>query len=114
MRPVAFDVYRRSCDRFSNNDRTIDSCTVLESLFVPLGERSKKSFTLNGLNILMFSTNEIKTIDDLIEYRNAIINADRKRQLKLLTGSKYTYKWFEDVFKLIRRILYKYVDNPWS
>jgi len=114
MRPVAFDVYRRSCDRFSNNDRTIDSCTVLESLFVPLGERSKKSFILNGLNILMFSTDEIKTIDDLIEYRNVIIHADRKRQLKLLTGSKYTYKWFEDVFKLIRRILYKYVDNPWS
>ncbi len=114
MRPVAFDVYRRSCDRFANNDRTIDSCTVLESIFVPLGERSKKSFILNGLNILMFSTDEIKTIDNLIEYRNAIIHADRKRQLKLLTGPKYTYKWFEDVFKLIRRILYKYVDNPWS
>ena len=114
MRPVAFDVYRRSCDRFSNNDRTIDSCTILESLFVPPGERSKKSFILSGLNILMFSADEIKAIDDLIEYRNAIIHADRKKQLKLLSGSKYKYKWFEDTFKIIRRILYKYVENPWK
>lgn len=85
-RPVAFDVYRRSCDRFSNNDRTIDSCTILESLFVPPGERSKKSFILNGLNILMFSTNEIKAIDDLVEYRNAIIHADRKNNLNYYQG----------------------------
>lgn len=114
MRPVAFDVYRRSCDRFSNNDRTIDSCTILESLFVPFNERSKKSFILSGLNILMFSANEIKAIDDLIEYHNAIIHADRKKQHKLLSGSKYTYKWFEDTFKVIRRILYKYVESPWN
>ena len=114
MRPVTFDVYRRSCDRFSNNDKTIDGCTILESLFVPHSERSKKSFILNGLNILMFTGDEIKTIDDLIEYRNAIIHADRKRQLKLLSCSKYTHKWFENAFKLIRRILYKYVENPWS
>lgn len=114
MRPVAFDTFRRSCDRFSNNDRTIDSCTVLESLFVPMGERSKKSFILSGLNILKFTINEISAIEDLIEYRNAIIHADRKKQLKLLSGSKYTYKWFEDTFKLIRRILYKYVESPWN
>lgn len=114
MRPVAFDVYRRSCDRFSNNDRTIDSCTILESLFVPPSERSKKSFILNGLNILKFSTKEIKAIDDLIEYRNAIIHADRNRQLKLLSGSKYTHRWFESVFKLIRKILYDYVESPWN
>jgi hypothetical protein len=107
-------VYRRSCDRFSNNDRAIDNCTILESLFVPINERSKKSFILNGLNILKFSTNEIKAIDDLIEYRNAIIHADRKRQLKLLSESKYTFDWFEDVLKLIRRILYKYAENPWN
>lgn len=113
-RPVAFDVYRRSCDRFSSNDRTIDSCTVLESLFVPHGEKSKKSFILHGLNILRFSPKEVKTIDDLIEYRNAIIHADRKRQLKLLSGPKYTHKWFEGAFKLIRRIVYKYVEDPWS
>ena len=114
MRPAAFDVYRRSCERFSNNDRAIDSCTILESLFVPPNERSKKSFILYGLNILRFNTDEIKSIDDLIEYRNAIIHADRKKQLKLLSGSKYTHKWFEDTFKLIRRILYKYVESPWS
>ncbi len=114
MRPVAFDIYRRSCDRFSNNDRTIDSCTILESLFVPLGEKSKKPFILYGLNILKFSSDEIKSINDLIEYRNAIVHADRKKQLRLLSGSKYTYKWFEDTFKLIRRILYKYVDSPWN
>lgn len=114
MRPVAFDVYRRSCERFANNDRTIDSCIILESLFVPLNERSKKSFILYGLNILKFSDGEIKAVDDLIEYRNAIIHADRKKQLKLLSGSKYTYKWFEDTFKIIRRILYKYVESPWN
>lgn len=62
----------------------------------------------------MFDTNEIKTIDDLIEYRNAIIHADRKRQLKLLSGSKYTHKWFENTFRLIRRVLYKYVESPWN
>ena len=114
MRPVAFDVYRRSSDRFSNNDKTIDSCTILESLFVPPSERSKKSFILYGLNILKFSTDEITAIEDLIEYRNAIIHANREKQLKLLSGSKYKYKWFEDTFKLIRRILYKYVESPWN
>lgn len=114
IRPVAFDVYRRSRGRFANNDKTIDSCTILESLFVPSGERSKKPFILCGLNILKFGKDEIKAIDDLIEYRNAVVHADRKRQLKLLSGSKYTHRWFENTFKLIRRILYRYVENPWS
>lgn len=114
MRPVAFDTYRRSCNRFANNDKTIDSCTALESLFVPLNERGKKVFILNGLNILGFTTNEVKNIEDLIEYRNAVIHADRAKQLRLLSGAKYTSQWFEDTFKLVRRILYKYVDNPWN
>lgn len=114
MRPLAFDVYRRSRDRFTNNDKTIDSCTVLESIFVPSSERSKKSFILNGMNILGFSKTNIEMIDDLIEYRNAIIHADITKQHRLLSRSKYTYKWFEDTFKLIRKILYKYVECPWS
>jgi len=113
MRPVAFDVFRRSQDRNTNNDKTIDSCIILESIFVPIGERLKKPFILNGLKILGYDLNNIKSIDDLIEYRNAIIHADRKKQLRLLSSSKYTYQWFKNTFKLIRKILRKYVDNPW-
>lgn len=114
MCPLAFDVYRRSRDRFTNNDKTIDNCTILESIFVPSGERSKKSFILNGLNILGFSKKDIDVVDDLIEYRNAIIHADMAKQHKLLSGSKYTHKWFENAFKLIRKILYRYAENPWN
>lgn len=114
MRPLAFDVYRKSRDRFANNDKTIDCCTLLESIFVPIGEGSKKSFILNGLNILGFSKQDIEAIEDLVEYRNAIIHADRDKQLKLLSGSKYTFRWFDDTFKLIRRILYRYIESPWS
>lgn len=112
-RPVAFDVFRRSQERFANNDRTIDSCIVLESIFVPLGSRLKKPFILNGMKIMGFNPDEVASIDDLIEYRNALIHADRKKQLKLLSGTKYTHKWFENVFSLVRRILKKYVGNPW-
>lgn len=114
MRPLAFDIHRRSHGRFANNDRTIDSCTVLESLFIPKGERSKKSFILNGMKIMGFDTNDIILIDDLVEYRNAIIHADRDKQLKLLSGAKYTHKWFEETFVLIRKVLFKYVESPWS
>lgn len=114
MRPLAFEVFRKSRDRFANNDKTIDCCTALESIFVPAGERSKKPFILSGMNILGFSKKDIENIDDLIEYRNAIIHADMNKQLKLLSGSKYTYKWFEDTSKLVRKILYKYAESPWS
>lgn len=114
MRPLAFDVYRRSRDRFANNDKTIDSCTVLESIFVPSGERSKKSFILNGMNILGFNKKDIEAIDDLVEYRNAIIHADMTKLHKLLSGSRYTYRRFEETFKLIRKILYRYVESPWN
>ncbi len=113
MRPMAFDVYRRSRDRFTNNDKTIDSCTVLESIFVPREERSKKSFILNGMKILGFKE-EVKVIDDLIEYRNAIIHADIKKLHKLISGSKYNYDWFENTFKLMRKILSRYVEAPWN
>ncbi|HJZ04470.1 MAG TPA: hypothetical protein VJ327_01245 [Patescibacteria group bacterium] len=114
MRPLAFDVYRRSRDRFANNDRAIDSCTVLESIFVPQVEKSKKPFVLNGMKIMGFGDKEVELIDDLIEYRNAVIHADRDKQLKLLSGPKYTHKWFEDTFKLVRKILSKYVEIPWD
>lgn len=114
MRPIAFDWHRRSQDRFANNDRTIDSCTVLESIFVPKGERSKKSFILSGMKIMGFEKEDVDKIDSLIEYRNAIIHADREKQLRLLSGSKYTFSWFEDTFKLMRKILYNYVEKPWS
>lgn len=112
MRPLAFDIYRKSRDRFANNDKTIDCCTSLESIFVPAGERSKKPFILNGMNILGFNKKDVECIDDLIECRNAVIHADLQKQLKLLSGSKYTHRWFEDAFKLVRRVLYKYVEKP--
>ena len=114
LRPLAFDIYRRSRDRFANNDRAIDSCTVLESIFVPPGEKSKKPFILSGMKILGFNDKEVKIIDNLIEYRNAIIHADRNKQLKLLSDSRFTHIWFENAFKLIRSVLYKYVEHPWS
>lgn len=114
MRPLAFDIFRLSLGRFANNDKTVDSCTVLESIFVPSGERSKKPFILSGMSILGFNKNEVEAISDLVDYRNAIIHADREKQLKLRSGPKYTYKWFEDTFKLIRNILYKYVESPWD
>jgi hypothetical protein len=114
MRPLAFDIFRRSQDRFANNDKTIDSCTVLESIFVPEGEKGKKSFILSGMKIMGFETNEINRIDNLVEYRNAIIHADREKILKLIGGATYTHVWFEETFKLIRQILYRYVEKPWN
>lgn len=114
MRPIAFDWYRRSQDRFANNDRTIDSCTALESIFVPKGERSKKQFILNGMKIMGFEKIDVDRIDSLIEYRNAILHADREKQLQLLSGAKYTHSWFEDTFNLMRKILYSYVEKPWN
>lgn len=114
MRPMAFDIFRRSQERFANNDKTIDSCTVLESILVPRGEKSKKSFILGGLKIMGYSHDEIKRIDDLVEYRNAIIHADREKILKLLSGRVYTFAWFEETFNLVRKILYRYAENPWD
>lgn len=114
MRPLAFDTFRRSQDRFANNDKTIDSCTVLESIFVPKGERSKKPFVLNGMKIMSFNSDEIQRIDDLIELRNEIIHADREKILKLHGSVKYTFTWFEETFKLVRQILYRYVEKPWN
>lgn len=113
-RPVAFDSFRRSRGRFANNDKAIDSCTSLESIFVPKSERSKAVFILNGLKILGFEPNERRLIKDLIEYRNAIIHADREKQIRLISERKYSYQKFEDTFELVRKILYKYVEQPWD
>lgn len=114
MRPMAFDIFRRSQERFSNNDRTIDSCTVLESILVPKGERSKKSFIITGLKIMGYEKEQIERIEKLVDYRNAIIHADREKLLSLLTGATYTHFWFEDTFRLVREILFKYVEKPWD
>ncbi len=114
MRPVAFDTFRRSQDRFANNDKTIDSCIVLESLFVPKGERAKAPFILVGLKIMNFDSEEVILIRDLIDYRNSIIHADRKKQLRLIQERKFTSGKFEKTFKLVRTILYRFVQSPWS
>jgi len=114
LRPIAFDLFRRSQERYTNNDRTIDSCTVLESILVPKGERSKKSFIVSGLKIMGFEKEEIERIEKLVDYRNAIIHADREKILRLNSGADYTFSWFEETFKLVRRILSKYVGSPWD
>lgn len=114
MRPLAFDLFRRSQERYTHNDRTIDSCTVLESILVPKGEKSKKSFIVSGLKIMGFKKEEIARIEKLVDYRNAIIHADREKILRLLSGAEYTHSWFEDIFILVREILYKYVEKPWD
>lgn len=114
MRPLAFDTFRRSQNRFANNDRTIDSCTVLESIFVPKDERGKKSFILSEMKIMGFASDEVQRIDDLIELRNAVIHADREKILKLHGGAKYTFAWFEETFELVRQILYRYIEKPWN
>lgn len=114
MRPLAFDTFRRSQNRFANNDRTIDSCTVLESIFVPKDERGKKLFILSGMKIMGFASDEVQGIDDLIELRNAVIHADREKILKLHGGTKYTFAWFEEAFELVRQILYRYIEKPWN
>lgn len=114
MRPMAFDMFRRSQERFNNNDRTIDSCTVLESILVPKGERSKRSFIVNGLKIMGYGEDEADRIGKLVEYRNAIIHADREKLNSLYRGTLYTLGWFEETFKLVRKILYRYVEKPWD
>jgi hypothetical protein len=115
IRPVAFDVYSKSRNRYANNDKTIDNCTALESIFVPKGEKTaKRPFILLGVKIMGFGEDEREKIRDLIAYRNTIIHADRDEQLKMLQGPKYTSKWFEETFELVREILLKYVETPWD
>ncbi len=113
-RPLAFDIFRKSSVRFTNNDKAIDSCTILESIFVPNGERAKKQFIINGMKIMGFEETYVQAINDLIDYRNAIIHADQVKTLKLLSGPKYTYVWFENTFEVVRKVLLGYVDKPWD
>lgn len=112
LRPMAFDIYTRSRSRFANNDKTIDICTILESIFVPNGQRLKKPFIVNGVKIMGFTENEIKAIDELIDLRNALIHADSEKLLRLVF--KYNSDWFDNTFNLVRRIIYKYAENPWN
>lgn len=114
MRPMAFDIFRRSQERFANNDKTIDSCTALESILVPKGERQKKAFIVNGLKIMGYGKDEIERIEKLVDYRNAIIHADREKLLSLYGRGAYTHSWFEDTFSLVREILFKYAQKPWD
>ncbi len=114
MRPMAFDIFRRSQERFSNNDKTIDSCTALESILVPKGERQKKSFIINGLKIMGCGKDEIERVEKLVDYRNAIIHADREKLLGLYGRGAYTHSWFEDTFLLVREILFRYAEKPWD
>jgi len=112
LRPLAFDLYRQSLIKFTQNDRTIYSCIALESIFVPNKEKSKKPFILNGMKIMGFESSEIKLIDKLIDYRNAIMHADIKKQIELI--SIFTTQRFEESFNVARKILNKYIENPWS
>ena len=51
--------------------RTIDSCTVLESILVPKGEKSKK-FDYWWFKIMGFKKDKVVQIQKLVDYRNAI------------------------------------------
>lgn len=112
-RPLAFDLFSRAQTKGASNDKTIIYCTVLESIFVPKNERRKSEFIKQGVTVLRFTNTEIQMVADLYKYRNSIVHGDRDEQLKLIGGSKFTFGWFENCTTLMRKILFKYIDNPW-
>lgn len=114
LRPMAFQSYSRSRERVANNDKTVDCCTTLESLFVPRDEWKKSPFILQGLSIMGFEEKERRAVDDLIKYRNSIIHADSRKILNLLGGPKYTLSWFEETFELVRKVLIKFIEKPFE
>lgn len=76
-KPVALQYFSRAQQRFSKNDKSIDLCTALESLFVPANSRgAKKVFLVQGVTILGFSAAEVQMISDLYEFRNTVIHGD--------------------------------------
>jgi len=115
-KPVALQYFSRAQQRFNKNDKSIDLCTALESLFVPADSRgAKKVFLTQGVKILGFSSVETQMISDLYDFRNTIIHGDHKQRAAIYTKKKsnYTTSWFEDCENLVMVILQKYVSQPW-
>lgn len=115
-KPVALQYFSRAQRRFSKNDKSIDFCTALESLFVPANSRgAKKVFLIQGVTILGFSAAEVQMIGDLYEFRNTVIHGDHNQRTAIYARRRgnYTTVWFEDCENLIRAILQKYVSKPW-
>jgi hypothetical protein len=115
-KPVALQYFSRAQQRFNKNDKSIDLCTALESLFVPTDSRgAKKVFLTQGVKILGFSPAETQMINDLYEFRNTIIHGDHNQRAAIYSKQKgnYTFSWFEDCERLVRSILQKYINQPW-
>lgn len=113
-KPIAFDIYNKSQDRYAPNDVAIDLSIVLESIFVPEKSRGeKKVFITQGIRILGYNEKDQTMLADLYEYRNSIIHGNLAKQLQLLSGAKYTIIWFEEIVELVRKILVNYVEKPW-
>jgi len=116
-KPVALQYFSRAQQRFNKNDKSIDLCTALESLFVPVNSRgAKKVFLTQGVKILGFSSAEVQMISDLYDFRNTIIHGDHNQRIAIYAKkrSNYTTAWFEDCEKLIRSVLQQYVSRPWQ
>lgn len=108
---MGFDAYRQSRDRYANNDKTKDCCTALEDLFVPKGSFAKKEPVLEGIKKIGYDAAAADRIGKLIDYRNAIIHADKEKVLSLYKDGDYTFSWFEETFELVRYILFKFTQN---
>lgn len=116
-KPVALQYFSRAQQRFSKNDKSIDLCTSLESLFVPANSRgAKKIFLTQGATILGFSPVEVQMVSDLYDFRNTVIHGDHNQRAAIYAKkrSNYTTTWFEECENLIRSILQKYISNPWK
>jgi len=109
-KPAAYEYFSQALN-YPNSIKSILFCSLLESLFVPEDERSKKrDFVLQGARILGFSKQE-NYLNDLFEYRNAYVHADKKKQLSLLSSPKYLSKWWEECEEVIRKVLFKHIIN---
>jgi hypothetical protein len=113
-KPIAFDMYNKSQDRYAPNDVAIDLSIVLESIFVPEKSRGeKKVFITQGVRILGYDEKDQTMLADLYEYRNSIIHGNLAKQHQLLSGAKYTVIWFEELVELVRKILVNYAEKSW-
>lgn len=116
QKPVALQYFSRAQQRFNKNDLSIDLCTSLESLFVPVNSRgAKKVFLTQGVRILGFSDDEVQMISDLYEFRNTMIHGDHTQRTAIYAKKKsnYTMSWFETCENLARALVQRYIENPW-
>ncbi|MCL4353215.1 hypothetical protein M1615_01930 [Patescibacteria group bacterium] len=108
-KPAAYEYFSQTLD-YPNNIKSVLFCSTLESLFVPKEERNnKRKYVVQGITILGFSNIEVKAINDLFDFRNDYAHANKRKQPKLFLG----YPWWKNCEKLIRKILFKYLEKPW-